>query len=392
MGGTTATRAADSPDVEVPPLFPVALDFEFVDPQATFDEVRELLLGKYYTGSLDEDALYLAAIKGMLRHVSPPRAPLQGRIWTAEEYQRVLDNLRGKKASLGIRSRFDPNDGSLTVTAVTPDSPADGVLQVHDRIMRIAGATLAGLDTATVDRRLNAPEGGTARLTVVRDIEVLTVTISPQTHDVPIIESGMLEGDVGYVRVRRITTGVAARVREAIDALVEDGAGRLVLDVRNNGGGVFIEGLRLAEIFVPSRTVLVQTLREASGVQRFVSGNPAPIELRVVVLANRQTASAAEAMIAAMVSAGRAQFVGTRTYGKASMDQTFTLGNEMRVRFIVGAMYAPNGQSWHERGIRPQFEVEGDNKAVTAWLELPLAQRLTSDRQLRSAWELVRRQ
>jgi carboxyl-terminal processing protease len=374
------------------PLFDVEAAFEFSDAEQTFDEIRKLILERYYTDTLDESALYLGAIEGMLRRVSPPKTPKQARLWTAEDYQRVLDGLQGKRASIGIRSRFDAVDGSLTVTDVTPDSPADGRLKPYDRIMRIDSRPLAMLDRKSIHALLNDPPSGSVTLTVVRDIEVLTVELKPTVHDVQNLETGLLPGAVAYVRVNRITTGVTAKVREALNKYVAQGVKRLVLDVRNNGGGVFIEGLRLAEIFIPARAVLLQVARDRADNQRFLSGNDHPLDMQVVILANQATASSAEAMAAALVSAGKATLVGTRTYGKATMEQTFTLSNKMRVRFIVGAMYAANGQSWHERGIRPQIDVAGDQQMAGKWFALPLQERLQKDTQLRSAWQLIRTQ
>ena len=99
-------------------------------------------------------------MKGMLRHILPPSAPTQGRIWTAEQYQRVPDSLVGRKKSLVVKSHFDANDGSLTVTHVTRGSPADGRLQIRVRIMRIDGQRLLGGNLGEIESRLNAPAKG----------------------------------------------------------------------------------------------------------------------------------------------------------------------------------------------------------------------------------------
>ena len=95
--------------------------------------------------------------------------------------------------------------------------------------------------------------------------------------------------------------------------------------------------------------------------------------------------------IAALVFAGRASSFGEATYGKGIMEQTFTLQNQMRVRFIVGAMYTPTGSSWNDRGIKPTHEVPAKKGRVNQWLALNLSERSKTDTQLRRAWEHLRR-
>jgi carboxyl-terminal processing protease len=372
------------------PLFKIALDFEFDDGATTFNEVKTLLLERYYSAQLAESALYWAAIKGMLRHVSPPKIPEQGRIWTEAEYQLVLQGLSGKRTSIGIHSRFNRGDASLTVTAVTQGSPADGVLEVHDRIMRINGDGMTGMDASAIDNLLQAPAGESLSLTIVRDIQVFNATIVSADHNTPILEAGILPNNIAYLRIRSITGGIADRVREHLEAWRGKDIDRLVIDLRNNGGGVFVEGLRLAELFTPKDAVLLYTVRERDGIKRYISTNSGPFAMHVALLVNGSTASAAEAMAAALVGNQKARMVGVGSFGKATMERTFTLKNEMRVRFIIGAMYTPQGLTWNERGLSPGLNIVADTKEAQRWLQLPLTQRFAVDRQLRGAWQLLR--
>ncbi|MBT6272961.1 MAG: PDZ domain-containing protein, partial [Chromatiales bacterium] len=291
------------------PLFPTALTFDFTDAKPTFEEVKSLILKRYYSKELTEEALYWGAIAGMLRLISPPKTPTQGKIWSAPEYQRVLDGLRGQQTSLGIRSHFDRADAALTVKSVTPGSAADGRLMARDRIMRIDGRRLTGLTVSQIDKLLNVPKSGSVTLTVIRDINVLQVELQPTTHDLAILEPGILPDNVAYLRVRKMTTGIALEARRQLHAWEASGVKSVVLDLRDNGGGVFIEGLRLAESFLKNQQTLVHIVREGRAAQSFLSGNDDPLKMRVAVLSNARTASAAEIAIAALVDAGRATAV-----------------------------------------------------------------------------------
>jgi carboxyl-terminal processing protease len=388
---TTGAGAQDKDGAPAPPppLFDTDIGFEFDNAQRTFDEVRGLLLEHYSSAELSEQTLYWAAVNGMLRHVSPPSSPEQARVWTPTQYQRVLAGLKGQQTSIGIHSQFNERDASLTVTAVTLGSPADGTLAVNDRIMRINGAPLTGLTAERLDALLR-PARGSVALTVVRDIEVFEVELEPSAHEESMLHGELLADEVAYLRINRITAGIAEAASERLQAWRERGVRRLIIDLRNNGGGVFIEGLRLAELFVPKDAVLLITLRAGETRKTFVSSNDAPFDMRTVLLVNEGTASAAEVIAAALVSNGRGRMLGEKSYGKATVEQTFTLANDMRLRFIVGAMYAPGGASWNERGLRPEVEVRASAASVKRWLTLPAAARLDRDVQLRSAWQMLR--
>lgn len=379
-----AAPAQSRPAATVEPLFDVRAKIALDNPERIFNEVRKLLLERYYTDQLDESALYSAAIEGMLRHVSPPQSPDQARIWTAADYEAILRGLKGKRRSLGIRSRYNPADASVTVTAVVSGSPADGVLEVHDRIMRIDGDALTALDAKRIDALMSRADGP-VRLTVVRDIRTFEVALEAREHSTQPLETGLLNATTGYVGLRRVTTGIAGRIAAQLRDWEPAGVGHIVLDVRNNRGGVFIEGLRVAELFIPAGGALVQTVREGEAPRRFVSSNNKPVAARVTLLVNDATASAAEALAVALVTNGRARMLGTKTYGKATMDGTFKLANGMRVRLIIGAMYTGAGHSWHARGLAPTVDVPGKSADVAQWLELPLAERLRQDPQLRAA-------
>ncbi|MFC1820493.1 hypothetical protein ACFLZG_05360, partial [Thermodesulfobacteriota bacterium] len=118
-----AQRCLADEKVSFKPLFPIKLDHEFPEPRKTFEEIKEIILKHYYSKEITEEALYWAAIQGMLRHISPPKNPELSKIWTAKEYEKVLQALQGVQVSLGIKSRFNPVEGSLVVTEVIPNSP-----------------------------------------------------------------------------------------------------------------------------------------------------------------------------------------------------------------------------------------------------------------------------
>ena len=371
------------------PLFSITARHELPNAQETFDEIRRLILEHYYTDEITERDLYWAAIQGMLEHVSPPKDPERATLWSEDEYERVLNALKGVRVSIGIKSNYNQADGSLTVTDVYANSPADGIIHPFDRILRINGERLLGKPVNEIDTLLNGKPGEKVVLTLVRDIQTIDVSLTFRPYTAENIEIAVLPGNTGYMNIKKISKDVSAEVREALVPLEKAGVRKLVIDLRGNSGGVFHEGLKLAEIFLDAKTPVLHTLERGDRVQTFVSGNSAPLNFELSLLVDEKTASSSEIFAGALQANGRARLVGKPTFGKATVEKTFTLENRYRVKFIVGAMYKPGGKSWHETGLQPDVTVEEDALRLAKISRLPIEDRLRNDRQLSAAWQLL---
>ncbi len=387
---TVATGAVADPQTRHEPLFGITHKHRIPESNRVFDEIRNLILERYYSTSLTEDILYQAAINGMLRHISPPRNRNLARLWIPDEYRRIADSLKGVRLSIGIKSSFDNGDGSLTITGITPDSPADGLLQPLDRILRINGDSLKGKKVAEVEKLLEGAEEEMLTLKVVRDIEVLDVEITHRRHKISDLKSSILPNKTAYLVIRKISKDISAELKRTLEDYRSMGIHRAIIDLRGNSGGVFIEGLRLAELFLPEKSILLRALRRPGNIQNFVSSNPVPFKTDLVLLVDNKTASSSEIFAAAMQAHKAALIVGTSTYGKATMEETFTLSNEYRLKFIIGAMYSPLGVSWQGKGLFPDFYMDQDPASLAELAELPSEQRMRKDRQLAAGWKLLR--
>jgi carboxyl-terminal processing protease len=372
------------------PLFVVDLAHEFPKAQTAFDEAKKLILENYYSITVDEEALYWAAIEGMLRHVSPPESPDLGKLYEPEVYSDVEQDLKGVKVSIGIKSSFDSNDGSLTVTDIDPGSPADGVLQLRDRIMRIDDKPLKGLAVSDIDELLQGEVGTEVALTLVRDISVETYVLTRAEYAANNLIATVIDDAVGLLEIHKVTADMSKQVAAELDTLKARGIDKLLIDLRSNVGGVFIESLRIAELFLPAKTVLLRTLKHGDKVQNYVSSTAEPYAFDIILLVNENTASSAEIIVAALQDAGKARVVGKKTYGKGVFEKTFKLENEFRVKFIIGAMYSPKGKSWQSKGVLPDFAVEQELKTLTALRKHPVSTRMQKDVPLITAFKLLK--
>lgn len=383
-----ARSAAAEP---APTLFPVRVEQPFPEHRETFQEVVDLILEQYYTEALDEKSLYWAAVQGMLRHISPPDNPELAKIWSRQDYEKIQQSLQGEQVSIGIKSRFHPVEGSLTVTEIMPASPAEDILRPLDRILRIDGLPLKGLSLAEVNDLLSGEEGTTIALTVNRDIKVFEVTVQCQRFEREDLVVTTLDAQVALVEIRQFTAGMAADLKERLATFVSGGGRHLIVDLRGTPGGVFLEALRIAELFLPKDRVLLRTYQRDGRFRNYVSVNTAPLECELALLVDEKTASSAEVLGAALQDSEEALVVGTRTYGKGIFEKTFPLENGMRVKFITGAMLSPKGRSWHGEGLRPDFLVRQDEKTLAALRKLPPGERFSRDVAMITAYKLLRR-
>ena len=386
----SATCWGDTGAPRQTPLFPVSLQESLPQPAATFEEIRQLILSRYYSTSISEEALYSAAIKGMLAHISPPDNPSLAALWSPDEYQRILDNLKGVQVSIGLKSKFDLADGSLTITEVMPGSPAVGRLRELDRILRIDGQSLKGKRVSQLNSLMQGDAGTSIVLTVVRDITVLDILLTRQQFELQNLQAIMLPDDIALISVKKISADISKQLQRVLSDVVARDIQRVIIDLRANTGGLFLEGLRLAELFLPNKSILLRTLKNPEKIENYVSSNAKPLQLEVVMLINKKTASASEIFATAMKAHGVAQLVGTSTYGKATLEETFELQNGFRTKFIVGAMYSPRGRSWFKSGVLPDFYVDQDIDLHAKLESLTAQQRLAKDLQLNAAWRLLK--
>ncbi|RKZ34202.1 MAG: hypothetical protein DRQ37_07945, partial [Gammaproteobacteria bacterium] len=281
-------------------------------------------------------------------------------------------------------------DASLTVSSILLGSPADGLLQAFDRIVRINERPLRGMGPKEVDRLLSGEAGDTVRLTVVRDVQVINLEMVIRQFGVENLIDDVLPDGVGYIAIKKITKDSSAELKAKLGELLDEGISKAIIDLRGNGGGVFIEGLRMAELVLAKNQVMLHTVQAGDKVQRYVSANDSPLRMKLVALVDSDTASASEIFASALQAHGLAPLVGTTTRGKATMEKTFTLENDYRVKFIIGALFEPRGKSWQESGLRPDFHIAADKEQLKLAAKLPLSARIERDAQLRAAWRLLR--
>jgi len=374
---------------EIKPLFDVRIDHEFANPQETFEEILALIQKDYYTDQIDEKSLWWGAVEGVLRRLSPEENKSLAAIWAPQQFERINESLTGVQESIGIRSSFNPGDGSLTVSEVLPGGPSVSLLQPFDRIVRVDGSPLKGVPVKEIDNMLKGEVGTRVSLKVVRDVLVFDLLVTRAKVKVQNVEMHEFPNDVAYASIRRFADGVSVELKEKLSSLDAEKAAGVLLDLRGNSGGVFAEGLKCSELFIPQGKSLMRIVSHGSKINNYVSSNEEPLKFRLVVLVDGGSASASEIVAAALRDEARAIVVGAKTYGKATMEKIHTLKNKYRVKFTTAALYSPKGKSWQRTGIVPDFAIAQDAAVFAKTRGLPPQARLARDQQLWAAYQLL---
>lgn len=313
-----------------------------------------------YVSAVDQDELLYGAIRGMVRTLDPHSDYLD-----PEEYRLLASDTRGRFGGVGVE--IDVRDGWLTITAVFPNGPAQRAgLRVGDRFVSIDGLRARDMPIEEAVRRMRGEPGTEVRVTLRRgdDQPALEVTLQREIIAVDAVEARVLEDRHLYVRLRvfqeTTTRELADVLDEASERLRDKGGLRgLLLDLRDNPGGLLDQAISVADEFL-QEGVIVST-RGRGGRELSVAGarrSGTRPSWPIVVLVNGYTASAAEIVAGALRDHRRALVVGTRTFGKGSVQNIIELPDASALKLTIARYYTPSGRSIQAEGIEPDVVIE----------------------------------
>ena len=227
-------------------------------------------------------------------------------------------------------------------------------LRDGDVIVQAHGTSLIGHDETFAGDRIRGPAGSYVALVVRRGPRRLTVRVKRTDITLPVASSRLLNyhgRKLGYVELEQFSQNAGNEVRQQVDAMRRQGAQAIILDLRDNGGGLVAQAVATASIFIPNGTIVSTAGRAVPRQVYFATGHAIPTSVPLVVLANSDTASSAEIVTGALKVRGRATVVGTHTYGKGVFQEIDSLPNGGALDFTVGHYYLPNGQNLGGPGV-----------------------------------------
>jgi carboxyl-terminal processing protease len=315
-----------------------------------------------YVDKPDDSKIVGAAINGIISSLDPHSSYMD-----AKAYRDMQETTSGQFGGLGMQVNME--DGVLKVVSPIDDTPAAkaGIL-AGDTIVEVDGNPVKGLDLNQAVERMRGAPGTEVRLQIVRKDQPapINLTLTRQIIRVSTVRQEIEGGDVGYVRLTQFNSQAAEEVKKGFESLATkvppDQFKGYVLDLRNNPGGLLDQAVRIAGAFLNSGEIVSIRGREPDQIQRFtaipgdlIDGKP------LIVLINGGSASASEIVAGALQDQKRATILGSRTFGKASVQTIIPLGQgNGALRLTTARYYTPSGRSIQAQGIAPDIEVLQD--------------------------------
>ncbi len=317
-------------------------------PALSADQLFQRVLGAvetYYVDSLPADSLMHKATQGMLDQLGDPYSTLL----EGEDYRQLTEQTTGNYGGLGIQ--IDVRDGWITVVAPLPQTPAERAgIEAGDQIVAVEGKSTQGLSQDEALKTLRGKPGSTVKFQVRRPgmAQLLPFTITREEIHNRSVQPGAVLGDgIGLVQLNPVSETSAKELRDEVNRLRQGGMRSLILDLRQNPGGLLDQGVEVSDLFLDPGQQIVSTRGRAEGMSRIFaadSDQPWP-EMPVVVLVNQWTASAAEIISGALQDNDRAVVVGLPTFGKGLVQSLFNLGDGRALKLTTARWYTPSGRS-----------------------------------------------
>ena len=258
----------------------------------------------------------------------------------------------------------------LRVLTVYEGSPADrGGLEPGDVITHVDGRSIAGSSSEQSTTKIKGPAGTSVELTVRSDGRPRHLTLKRAEVEIPVVRAEMRREDgrkIAHVRLAGFTSGAHGEVGEAVRRLLKEGAEGVVLDLRDNGGGLLNEAVMVSSVFIPDGKIVSTKGRSRPTQVYEATGNAIDTDIPVVVLVNDRSASASEIVTGALQDRDRATVVGTRTFGKGVFQEIEPLSNGGALDITVGEYFLPSGRNLggggvsRGAGVKPDVQAEDD--------------------------------
>ncbi len=321
-----------------------------------FHRVYQLILTEYVDEASPKDMFY-GAIRGMINSLNDPFS----RFLDEKSFEELKEMTTGKFQGVGIEITIQ--DGQVIVVTPIDDSPAmkAGILS-GDVITTIDGKAVKGMKLEKIVNLIRGLPKSTVKLQVRREgfdepmnfeLERAPVKITSVEYDV------IKERNIGYLRLKNFGSETTRDVTRALKFFNAGGIKKIVVDVRNNPGGLLSSSIEISELLLERGKTIVSTRgKEGSGrVQVYKSQSEPIYRGALIMLVNNGSASASEILSGAIRDNGRGKLLGVKTFGKGSVQKSFNLDDDIGVAITVAKYYTPSGELIHKKGIKPDYEV-----------------------------------
>lgn len=343
------------------------------------------IINAYFLEEADKEALVNGMYAGYIEGLDDPYSVY----YTEEEFQKMMESTNGTYCGIGVTVSQNPQTGIITLVKPFEGSPGEeaGILP-GDILYKVNGEEVTGEDLSAVVLKIKGEEGTTVDLTVAREGEndYIDITVERRKIEVPTISHTMLDNNIGYIIISEFDDVTSGQFKTALEDLNAKGMKGLVVDLRNNPGGVLDVVVDMLDRILPEG-MIVYTEDKYGNREEYKSDAKTQLNVPLAVLVNKNSASASEIFAGAVKDYGVGTIVGTTTFGKGIVQRLFELGDGTAMKLTISKYYTPNGNNIHGKGIEPDVEVELDeslSNKITIGTE--------EDNQLQKALEIINSQ
>ena len=313
------------------------------------------IIDKYYLGEINEEKLKEGAIKGYIEGLDDPYTEYISK----EEMKDYLEDTMGNFVVIGIYMVKNTELNKVQILAPIKNSPAEklGILP-GDLIIAVDDIQYTGEDMSIVSNKIKGEEGTTVKMEVLRGTETKTFELKRESIKVNPVEGKVLSDKIGYIAFTSFDEGTAEEFKAKYEELQKQGIKSLIIDLRNNGGGIVDEALEIADFVTEKGSILLYEVDKNNKEEIKKSENDPIINVPIVVLTNGNTASSSEILAGALKDLGKAKICGTKTYGKGVIQQVLTLTDGSGLKITAEKYLTPNKTEINKIGIEPDEKVE----------------------------------
>lgn len=317
--------------------------------------IETIVKSKYLNESdIDETSAIDGAIEGYINSLGDEYAEYI----PADKMKEYTEGIMGNFVGIGIYMVKNTEKDLVQVLSPIRESPAEKAgIKAGDLITKVNGVSYTADQMSEMANTIKGEEGSKVTIEVLRGEQILTFEVTREKVNTNPVYSEKLENDIGYLEITSFDEGVAEDFKAKYLSLKEQGIKGLVIDLRDNGGGLVAEALKIVDYIVPKDQTALITVDKDGKEEISKTKEDAIITEPIVLLVNSSSASASEIMAGALKDLNAAQIVGTKTYGKGVIQQLLTLSNGAGLKITVEEYYTPNKTKINKVGITPDYEI-----------------------------------
>ena len=351
------------------------------DISSKLTKYREII-DKYFLGDVDDEKLEEGAIKGYIEGLGDPYTEYISK----EDMDTYLDDTMGNFVGIGIYMIKNTQYDKIQVLSTIKGSPAEKVgIQAGDLIVSVDGVEYKASDMTVASNNIKGEAGTKVVVEILRGAETIKYEITREKVKVNQVEGKVISNNIGYIQFTSFDETTAEDFKAKYEELAKQNIKSLIIDLRNNGGGIVDQALEIADYMTDKDAVLLYEVDKNNKETVRKSKNDAIINMPIIILTNENTASASEILAGALKDLGKAKTVGTTTYGKGVIQQILKLNDGSGIKITIEEYQTPNRNKIHKVGIEPDEKVE-----LPESVQNSLSIKENEDTQLQKAIEMLK--